>query len=71
MAFSNSDWASDVDDRRSTSGWCVLLGSTAMAWSSKKQNTVSRSNTEAEYRSLVSCVSKVLWLKTLLSKLKF
>lgn len=44
-AFSDSDWASDPDDRRSTSGWCVFVGKVRVAWSSKKQCIVSMSST--------------------------
>lgn len=41
--------ASDCDDHKSTSGFCVYLGSNLVAWSSRKQHTISRSSTEAEF----------------------
>ena len=50
--FSNADWAGDPNDRRSTSGLLVYLGSNPITWSAKKQPTVSRSSTESEYRLL-------------------
>ena len=68
--FSDSDWATDVDDRRSTSGMCVYLGRNLVTWSSKKQPTVSRSSTEAEYRRLASATAEILWLKLLLRELR-
>ncbi|RVW56208.1 Retrovirus-related Pol polyprotein from transposon RE2 [Vitis vinifera] len=70
VGFCDADWGSDVDDRRSTSGHCVFLGKSLVSWSSKKQHTISRSSTEAEYRSLASLTSEMLWLQSLLSELQ-
>ncbi|XP_031259161.1 uncharacterized protein LOC116117268 [Pistacia vera] len=50
--FTNNDWAGDIQDRRSTSGCCLFLGSNILQWSSKKKKVVSLSSTEAEYRAL-------------------
>ncbi|XP_028084712.1 uncharacterized protein LOC114285834 [Camellia sinensis] len=47
-AFSDSDWAGNALDRRSTTGFCVFLGPNWISWSSKKQPTVSRSSTETK-----------------------
>jgi hypothetical protein len=61
-AFSDVDWAGCPDDRRSTGGFAVYLGSNLVSWSARKQPTVSRSSTEAEYKALVNAVAEVMWV---------
>uniref|UniRef100_A0A2N9EDP9 Integrase catalytic domain-containing protein n=1 Tax=Fagus sylvatica TaxID=28930 RepID=A0A2N9EDP9_FAGSY len=60
-------WAGDPTDRRSTTGYCFLLGSSLISWRSKKQSVVARSSTEAEYRALADATSELLWLRWLLA----
>ncbi|PKU82555.1 putative mitochondrial protein [Dendrobium catenatum] len=67
--FADADWAADSSDRRSISGYCTFLGSTIISWSAKKQATVAKSSTEAEYRSVSAATSEVLWLRRLLAEL--
>ncbi|XP_019420683.1 PREDICTED: uncharacterized protein LOC109330867 [Lupinus angustifolius] len=59
-AFCNADWASYVDDKKSISGACVFLGPNLITWWSKKQTTISRSSTEAEYRSLALAAQELI-----------
>ena len=44
----DSDWAGDVDSRKSVSGYCFSLGSGVFSWISKKQPTVAQSTSEVE-----------------------
>ena len=61
--FCDADYASDRIDRRSTSGYCSLLGCSLVSWTSKKRNTVALSTAEAEYMAASSCCSQLLWMK--------
>jgi hypothetical protein len=69
-AYSDADWGGCPDTRRSTSGFCVYLGSSLVSWSSKRQPTVSRSSAEAEYRAVVNATAECIWLRQLLGELR-
>lgn len=69
-AFSDADWAGCPTTRRSTTGYCTFLGSNIISWCAKKQNTVARSSTEAEYRAMAHAAAELTWLGYLLADLR-
>ena len=62
IGYYDSDYAGDCVDRKSTSGTCHFLGRSLVCWSSKKQNCVSLSTSEAEYIAAGSCCAQLLWI---------
>ena len=69
IGYSDADWAADVDTRRSTSGYVFQIGSGTVSWSSRKQATVAKSSTEAEYAALSSATLEAVWLRRLMEDL--
>nr|XP_043629894.1 uncharacterized mitochondrial protein AtMg00810-like [Erigeron canadensis] len=67
--YADSDWAKCPTTRKSVSGYCVFLGNSLVSWKSKKQATLSRSSTEAEYRCMASATCEVIWITNILSSL--
>jgi hypothetical protein len=67
--YANADWASDINDRKLTSGYTFKLAGAAVSWSSKKQTSIALSSTEAEYISGAHATKEAIWLRQLLSEL--
>lgn len=65
-AFADADWAGNVKDRKSNSGYLFRLGAGTISWCARKQTCVALSSTEAEYISLAECCQELLWIKKLL-----
>ncbi|KAG9441433.1 hypothetical protein H6P81_017287 [Aristolochia fimbriata] len=68
--YSDVDWGGCPDDRRSVIGFCILLGGSLISWSFKKQPTVARSSSEAEYRTLAIAAAEATWVLQLFQELK-
>jgi hypothetical protein len=65
----DADWANNVDNRRSVTGYVFTLGSGVVSWQSKLQRTVALSSTEAEYMAASSATRELIWLRQLLNAL--
>ncbi|XP_060216930.1 secreted RxLR effector protein 161-like [Lycium barbarum] len=70
VGFTDSDWAGDMMQRKSTSGYAFYLGSGVSSWSSKKQQVVALSTAEAEYMAATSSATQALWLRRMLGFLQ-
>jgi Reverse transcriptase (RNA-dependent DNA polymerase) len=68
-AYADSDWASDPNTRKSTTGYLVKLAGGIFAWNSHTQKTVALLSTEAEYMSLSDTSQQQVWVKNLLIEL--
>ena len=67
--FSDADWGTCAYSSRSLTGYCVFLGDSLISWKTKKQKVVSKSSTEAEYRSMSQTTSELVWIEALLNDL--
>jgi hypothetical protein len=68
--FCDVDWAGYLDTQRSIASYCVFIGDALVLWKSQKQQTVSRSSVESEYRAMASTCCEVTWLFNLLKDLQ-
>ncbi|XP_052477147.1 secreted RxLR effector protein 161-like [Gossypium raimondii] len=71
IGFTDSDFAGDTNDWKSTSGYVFMLGSGAISWSSKKQSIVTLSTTKVEYVTATTCATQAIWLRNILADVFF
>jgi len=69
-AYIDVDWAGCVDDRKSTSGGALFVGSCLVSQLSKKQSSISLSTAEAEYIAATTCCTQILWMKQTLQDIQ-
>ena len=71
QGYSDANWAGDMDTRRSTTGYVVMLNNGAIAWKSRRQPTVALSTMESEYMALTDATKELKWIKTLIAELGY
>ena len=69
VGYCDSDYAGDLDKRRSTTGYVFTLAKAPVSWKSTLQSTVALSMTEAEYMAITEAVKEAIWLQGLLDDL--
>lgn len=65
QAYCDADYASDLDQRKSTTGYVFMFQGSAISWNSKRQKTIALSSTESEYMSVVAAIKEAVWLRRL------
>ena len=68
-SYSDANWASDKDERKSTSGYPFILGGGVVSWYSKKQSCIALSTMESEYVACSVAVQEAVWLRRFLKRL--
>ena len=69
--YTDADWAGNISDRKSTSGYFTFVGGNLVTWRSKKQKVVALSSAEAEFRGMAKGLCELLWLRRLLAEIGF
>ncbi|RVW71154.1 Retrovirus-related Pol polyprotein from transposon TNT 1-94 [Vitis vinifera] len=69
QGYVDADFASDIDSRKSTTGFVFTLGGTTISWTSNLQKIVTLSTTEAEYVAATETVKEMIWLHGFLDEL--
>eukprot|EP00253_Pinus_taeda_P036158 PITA_36158 len=69
LGVTDSDWAGDNIDCKSTSRYSLSLGSGPICWSNKKQAAIALSSSETEYKGVVNITIQALWLQHFLTEL--
>jgi Reverse transcriptase (RNA-dependent DNA polymerase) len=70
IGFVNSNYASNKEDRKSISGYTVLVGGCLVSWASKGQPSVTLSSTEAEYVAASMCATEIKFVQMLMEELR-
>jgi hypothetical protein len=68
-AYADADWANDVLDRKSVTGWAARVNGDVVSWASRKQNRVAQSTCEAELYAAAAAAQEMLWLRGLMQEL--
>lgn len=71
IGYVDSDWAGDIDDRVSYTGYVFKLGGSSVTWEARKQKTIALSSTEAEYMALCEAAKEVVYLRNFLKEIYF
>ncbi len=71
VGYCDADWAGDLEDRRSTTGFVFMMGGGATSWTSKRQPTIALSTTEAEYMASTQATKEAIWMTKLMKELGY
>jgi hypothetical protein len=71
VRYYDADWASDLEDRRSTTRFVFMMGGGAVSWSSKRQPTIALSTTEAEYMPSTEDTKEAIWMAKIMKELGY
>jgi hypothetical protein len=69
--YTDANWAGNLFDRKSKSGYFTFVGGNLVTWRSKKQKVVALSSAEAEFKGMAKGLCELLWIRRLLSEIGF
>lgn len=69
ISYSDSDWAGDQDDRKSTTGYIMMMNGGPISWASRKQEANALSTLESEFIAAAAAVQEIIWLRQVITSL--
>jgi len=71
VGYCDADWAGDLEDRRSTTGFVFMMGGGTISWNSKQQPTIGLSMTKAKYMASTQATKEAIWMTKLMKELGY
>jgi len=71
VGYCDADWAGDLEDRRSTTGFVFMMGGGDISWSNKRQPTIALSTMEAKYMASMQTTKETIWMTKLMKELRY
>jgi hypothetical protein len=71
VGYCDADWADDLEDKRSITGFVFTMGGGAISWSSKRQPTIALSTIKAKYMASTQATKEAIWMAKLMKELGY
>jgi hypothetical protein len=71
VGYCDADWASDLEDRRSTTRFVFMMGGGVISWNSKPHPIIALSSTEVKYMASTQVIKETIWMIKFMKELRY